>query len=170
MKSIWQTLSTPARMLGIVFLLTPVASLVAQTGQQVTPASCDDTCCGKGGNNCSSSCCCDVVCCPKRVTKEVKKHCWLVEPKYVCIPGFHFPWERYRASDPNCGDGCDCASASCAPVCGRVRCVNTLEKHEYQCEKCGYEWNVKCVRPSNQCGSCSDCDCPSCGQKSACDL
>ncbi len=179
MKTTWPTLNTPAPRFGMIFLFTPalclvafaeqplpeklattltlVTSPVAQTDQEVTPTSCEgeDACCGS--NRCYHDRC-ELVCSPKRVEKEVEKHCWLVEPKNVCIPGFRWPWERYRGKTPDCGDGCDGCDSCCTPVCGKVRCVNTLEKHKTTCEKCGYEWEVQCVRSSKPCRKCRKCD------------
>jgi len=104
--------------------------------------------------NCTDVRCtqCEPVCSPRRVKKEEKKHCWKVLPKYVCIPGYKLPWQ-------SCG----------TPRCGRVRCINVLEKHEYKCEKCGYEWEVKMVRTGKKqcCNRRSNC-CPDCGTSSGC--
>ena len=141
-------------------------TVVAQDAD-VTPAGCTDSCCGSG------NCCGEAVCCPKRVTEEVKKHCWIVKPELICIPGFRFQcnWRSHRSNVP-CDDCCttDNGCRDCAPPKGgRVRCINVLEKHEYTCEECGYEWEVKCVRTRKGCcrGK-EDCRCPSCGCKSGC--
>ena len=140
----------------------------------VTPVSCTDSCCG-GGACSGGNCCCEAVCCPKRVTEEVKQHCWKVEPELVCIPGFRF---QCNWNSPKCGrSGCDtccgdvCSSGHdncCPPKCGRVRCIHVLEKHEYTCEKCGYEWEAKCVRASKACGCRDSCNCPACGTAGCC--
>ena len=45
-------------------------------------------------------------------------------------------------------------------MCGWVRCVKVLEEDEYECEVCGYEWKVKCVRTNSeprQHGKCPRC-------------
>ena len=183
MKTFFQKLNPPANLLGFVLLLLPAVCLaataeqsqqllpsivpVAQADQEIALAGCDSACCDDSTNRHCGGGACELACCPKLVKEEVKKHSWLVEPKYVCIPGFRWPWQQSRSKNPDCGDGC---GNSCnTPVCGRVRCVNTLEKHEYKCEKCGYHWEVKCVRPSNQSRKSRKCDCPSCGRKSSCD-
>lgn len=88
--------------------------------------------------------CCEPVCCPKRVEDKEEKSCWKVACEYVCVPGFRFPWEK-----------------CCGPVCGWVRCVNVLEEHKYECDTCGYEWEVKCVF-SSQGNSRHHCKCPRC--------
>lgn len=134
--------------------------------------------CGKVKCNCNCSCC-EPVCCPKRVTEKEKKHCWCVKSEFVCIPFFRLPWECCKCpTDCSCKDCCDggagcaagCGRGTCGPVCGWVRCINVLEKKEYECEKCGYEWEVKCVRRSG--GRCSPCAgggcCPKCGHGQPC--
>jgi hypothetical protein len=126
---------------------------------EVRPAAC----CELAGK---ASCCCEPMCCPKCVTEEVEKSCWLVKSELVCIPGFRWPWEC-RAGDCDCSrgvsDGC-----VCPPKCGRVRCVNVLEQHKYTCEDCGYEWEVKCVRTSGGSCSCTNGRCPGCGCDPSC--
>lgn len=141
-----------------------------------TGSCCDGDCCGNKGCCSKGNCCCEAVCCPKCVTEEVKKHCWKVKPELVCIPGFRFSWSclenrcKKGCCDDCCGDDC-CSTGKCCdcapPRCGRVRCINVLEKHEYTCEECGCEWEVKCVRTNK--GRCSSgCRCPSCGHKNDC--
>ena len=162
---------------GAIIQPTPLDSSHADT--QINLANCCDGNCPvncKSGN-CKKCYCikCQGVCCPKVVEKEVKKHCWKVSPKLVCIPGFRWPWEKCKTRKDECCDrcvgGCDeCLSKSCKLPCGRVRCVNVLEKHEYTCKKCGYEWTAKCVctskcsKKSNAC-----CNCPECGNVGCCD-
>ncbi len=139
---------------------------------EVTPAGCTGDCCGdqcrSGGSAGKNCCCCKAVCCPRCVTEEVKNHCWLVKSKLVCIPRFQFNLfcDHKSKDDACCGGGCACQKCSqCAAApCGRVRCINVLEKHEYKCEKCGYEWDVKCVRTGNKCCRGKRCSCPSCGK------
>lgn len=137
----------------------------------VAPAGCDGDCCGdsccSGGSCGKCSCCTKAICCPKCVTEEVKKHCWLVKPKMICIPRFQFNLFSHHSAkaDVCCGDGCTCEACCQRPApCGRVRCINVLEKHEYKCEECGYEWEIKCVRTGNTRSCCKGCSCPSCGK------
>jgi len=141
----------------------------SQIDTEVTPAGCTNSCSDK--NLSGSNGCCEAICCPKKTTKEVKKHCWKVKPELVCIPGFRFEcnWKKRCQSKCGCDDTC-CSNGSCSdcgpPTCGRVRCINVLEKHEYTCDKCGYEWNVKYVRSGGCCkgkgsGCCPSCDCAS---------
>ncbi len=132
---------------------------MVETDKKVTPVGCLDNCCGS--ENASSK----AVCCPKRVTVDVKKHCWKVECKQNCIPGFRFQcnWKKRCKKGCDCGDTC-CTSGTgcdCPPKYGRIRCIKVLEKHETTCEKCGYEWEVKSVCTGKS-GCCSG-DCPSCG-------
>ena len=88
--------------------------------------------------------CCD----PKWSTEKVKKHCWDVEAKAVCIPAVRLPW--------------DC---SCTLKPGTARCVNTLKKHDYECEKNVVKWDasgVICPQQGCGCKHCQD------GQSSGC--
>ncbi len=150
-----------------------------EPNEEVTLTGCTDSCCNDGC--CGGNCCCESVCCPKCVTEEVKKHCWIVKPELVCIPGFRFEcnWNRKKCSGGgNCcdtctGDDCCCSKKCCCdcapPACGRVRCINVLEKHEYTCTECGCEWEAKCVRTSKGCCSGKGASkCPSCGCKNGC--
>ncbi len=135
----------------------PILLVTASEDSQVVPTGCD-------GGSCCNDCCTESVCCPVRVEVEVKKHCWNVKTENVCIPGFRWPWEcNSKVKKPSCGDCCDTGCDSCAPRCGRVRCVNVLEKHEYTCKKCGYEWKVKSVCRGNSTCDASNCCCPECG-------
>ena len=146
---------------------TPAATSQTNLKQdtEITPAACTDSC--------SGSRCCEATCCPKRVTEEVKKHCWKVKSEMVCIPGFRFQctWNRDKGNNANCNDCCTTSSCCDAnpPTCGRVRCIRVLEKHEYTCEECGYEWDVKGVRTSKgRCCGEGGCSCPSCGSQNDC--
>lgn len=154
------------------------ATAIATQDTAVTPAGCCDGGCDSGckKRGCSNgNCCCEAVCCPKKVTEEVKKHCWKVESKMVCIPGYSFEcnWRKNSCCKGSCGcDDTCCSNGSCndcgTPTCGRVRCINVLEKHEYTCEECGYEWDVKRVRKGNSRCKSGCCDCPSCGAGGCC--
>ena len=159
-----------AQPLSIVPGTIPATKLVqlVERDAKVTPTGCADSCCGGadsccGGKTVSGK----AICCPKRTTVEVKKHCWNVKNETICIPGFRFQcnWKKRCKKGCDCGDTC-CTSSTdcdCPPKCGRVRCIKVLEKHEYTCEQCGYEWEVKSVSTGKDrcCGG--SCDCPSCG-------
>lgn len=189
----WQALAaSPIQQPTSLDVGLPVAPQVTEQDSAVKPAGCCDggSCCSNGNgccnNGCGGSCCCEPVCCPKKVTEEVKKHCWLVKPEMICIPGFRFEcnWGKGKCcasqgccgdaccGDTCCGDGCGSGRCCCndpgTPTCGRVRCINVLEKHEYTCEECGYEWEVKCVRTSRGCCPCGNGCCPSCGKSGCC--
>ena len=85
------------------------------------------------GDGCPS--CGHKKCQPEPVTLKVKKHCYYYTDKPICIPSVKGPFQ------PCCEP----------PKCGWVRKVRLLKKDEYECEKCGYKWEVPCV-----CGS--DCE------------
>jgi hypothetical protein len=81
---------------------------------------------------------CGVYCCPECGNKQCvptptilkeKKTAYQCECKDICIPGIKGPF------------------ASCCepPSCGRVRTIKVLKKVEYECQKCGYKWDVKTV-------------------------
>jgi hypothetical protein len=65
------------------------------------------------------------VCRPVAATLKEKKHTWEVECKQICIPAPRWPWEL-----------------CCEPKCGKVKTVKLLKKVEYECEKCGYQWEI----------------------------
>ena len=73
--------------------------------------------------------CGNALCVPSFEPVKEKKHCWQVECKKICIPHIRLPWQ------------------SCCelPKCGWVRNVKVLKKVEYECEKCGCKWDVKCL-------------------------
>ncbi|HAH44944.1 hypothetical protein [Gimesia sp.] len=70
-------------------------------------------------------------------TLKVKKHCFNIECKEVCIPPVRFPWQK-----------------CCELKCGKIKTVRVLKKHEYTCEKCGYKWDIE-----NLCGACPAGNC-----------
>ena len=109
-------------------------------------ATCESTHCHRCG---SSNCQCELLCCPKKVIEAEEKSYWKVVCENICVPGFRFPWEK-----------------NCSPICGWVRTVNVLEEHSYECEVCGYEWTVKCVRQST--GARHRCNCPRCEANCPC--
>lgn len=78
--------------------------------------------------------CDNKTCRSEPTTIKEKKHCWEVGWKDICIPHVRFPWTP-----------CDSP-----PKCGLVRSVRVLKKVEYECEKCGYKWDVKCVQCCNE--------------------
>lgn len=85
--------------------------------------------------------CDNKVCVPVPETVKEKKHCWTVECKDICIPHVKWPWQS--CCDP--------------PKCGKVRTVKVLKKIEYECESCGYKWDIKTVGCSCQGAGCASC-------------
>lgn len=116
-----------------------------------------------------ADCCCpscgEKACRLEVKTESVKKHCYKVECKEICIPKIKFCWPWQRGGKAGCGDGnctdagCtgDCTAASCTDSgcidgncsscrdtarCGKVKTVKVLKKVDYECKKCGYEWKI----------------------------
>ncbi len=125
-------------------------AIIPMQDEAVAPAGCTDcsrTAAGGACGSCNSS---EAVCFPRRTKEKVKKHGWNVLCENVCVPAFKWPWE-----------------SCCKPKCGYVRGIHVLEKHEYECEKCGYEWTIKCVRSScNGRSGQGGAFCPDCGASS----
>lgn len=139
----------------------------------------------------AGDCCCpscgEKVCLVEVKEKKVKKHCYKVECKEICIPKITFcwPWQKNKAGCGGCGGaecaGCTagCADGSCtdpgcrdgncgagrsggAARCGKVKTVRVLKKVDYECKKCGYEWkiyNVGCGVAGCASGDCASGDC-----------
>ena len=117
---------------------------------------------GMAGRNCDVHCPRCQGTCELSVSKEeVKKHCWDVECKTICIPRITFPWQKCGDCGTCCGGNCglgksgdkgadldcnlDCVKAGGVRACGAARCaraktVRTLKKVEYSCSKCKYKW------------------------------
>ena len=145
--SIIQTTAAAAILLGPAAYCAdrvPAPDTTTNYGDQVIPTVCQR--CG------SRECRCELVCCPQKVSESEKVSIWKVTCEYVCIPGFRFPWE---CKANKCGSEC--------LVCGTVRAVNVLAHEEYECSKCGYEWQIKCVRRSGE-STPVDCRCPHCAE------
>ena len=79
---------------------------------------------GHLGHDCPE--CGHKICHPVPTVTKVKKHCFEVQCKDICIPGIKGPHR------PCCEE----------PPCGRVRTVKVLKKVEFECEQCGYKWDV----------------------------
>ena len=98
---------------------------------------------------------CSYTCCPEVKTVKVKKYCWEVECKPVCIPKVNCPLFSFFRKD-NC-DPCtelDACGRPLSSLCAEVRTVKKLKKVDYECEKCVVEWKVQCTTPG--CGKCCD--------------
>lgn len=77
------------------------------------------------------------ICVPTPEVVKEKKHCWQVECKDICIPAIRWPWQ-----------------SCCSPrKCGQVKTIKVLEKVDYECEKCGYKWEIKRVGCDCEAGS-----------------
>jgi len=81
--------------------------------------------------------CGTAVCLPSIGVVKEKHHRWEVECKQICVPHIRWPWQ------PCCE----------LPKCGHVKNVKVLKRIEYECEKCGCKWDVKCD------GCCPDGSC-----------
>ena len=83
---------------------------------------------GAAKPRCGCPSCGNAVCVPSREPEVDERYCWKVEFKQVCIPAIRWPWQ-----------------SCCEPKCGKVKTVKVLEKVEYECDKCGYRWDVRPV-------------------------
>ena len=99
---------------------TTMATCASQEGCQACPA---DGCCGTRD-----------ICSCRRTTEEVKKQCWKVSCKKICIPPIRFPWQ--------CGG---------LAGCGKVRTVRVLEQEASKETEHGYQWTVRTVRTGCGC-------------------
>ncbi len=122
---------------GIVLLAVTVSlSGGAQSSAELKSGA---PCCDKVNGTCNSNYCSHgcKTCRLYVETLKVKKHCFNIECKDICIPPVRFPWQK-----------------CCELKCGKIKTVRVLKKHEYTCEKCGYKWDVE-----NLCGACSTGNC-----------
>lgn len=122
--------------LGIV-LLAVTATIMGGNQNFANPGA---PCCNKENGACGNSNYCSQGCKSCRLyveTLKVKKHCYNIECKEICIPPVRFPWQK-----------------CCELKCGKIKTVRVLKKHNYTCDKCGYKWVVEC-----NCGSCTSGNC-----------
>lgn len=154
-------MSVPFTRVAAVFALTIAAGSMANAGLGFCSSSsnCGDYC---GPESCQPRCVgeCKSV--------DVKKHCWKTECEQVAVPPVRLPCckcflkglclKNKACSCCGCGgqgcSGCStCQQESCCrngllqrlfSKCAgcRVRCVNRLKKHEYECEKNVIEWKT----------------------------
>lgn len=111
---------TKMRHLGLVIAFS-VAMLVGRT------ATAGDGCCSAKCPNC------DYVCEMTIDHSPVKKYCWKVEYKPICIPKITLPWQRGCGACKGGKDGKGCAGCS---GCAKIKYVKVLVKHEYECPSC----------------------------------
>ena len=120
-----------------MILLAITATMMGGNQNFANPGS---PCCEKANGACGNSNYCSQGCKSCRLhveTLKVKKHCYSIECKDICIPPVRFPWQK-----------------CCTLKCGKIKTVRVLKKHNYTCEKCGYKWTVEC-----NCGSCTSGNC-----------
>jgi hypothetical protein len=106
---------------------------------------CDDTGCSE---------CAECPNCKLKVEKaKVKKYCWEVECKPICVPKVRLPWQ-----------------SCCEPLCAEGRNIHVLKKVEYECEECKYTWtpeeNGGCANGAccgNGCSNCCESGCTAAG-------
>ena len=116
----------------------------------------------------SGGCCAATPVCPQchcEVTMEegtVKKHCYEIEYKQICIPKVRIPWHlfgRNCSNRNNCDDG-GCDTPGCSPQrCGEVRIIRVLKKKQYECKVCKCKWTPVCNDDSCDTG-CSEAPAP----------
>ena len=108
-------------------ILAVCVSATAQADSLHHPRHILDICCPHCGEACHPT-----------VTKETEtKKCWDVETKAICIPKVRFPWHKASAGKGIAKDGCR------PTLWGRVKHVNVLVFHEYECQVCKYTWNPR---------------------------
>jgi hypothetical protein len=103
-----------------------------------------------GCDSCRTKCpSCNHSCDLKIGKDKVKKHCYGVACKTICIPPITFPWNCNKgcgkSCGKSCGKGCDkgCGKGKSCPEptrCAKSKTVRVLKKFEYECEKCSYKW------------------------------
>ena len=87
--------------------------------------------------NIRTVCCpyCGEVCHPTVSMETETKRCWDVETKAICIPKIRFPWHQ-------AANGKGKVKAGCLPTLwGKVKHVNLLVFHEYECSVCKTTWD-----------------------------
>jgi len=116
-----------------------VSHVTATTLQQCGcgNASCNGGCrlarrsstCGTCNTQCGCVQCpqCDGETCKLELdNSKVKKSCFKVEQKAVCIPPVRLPWKK-----------------CCPPGTSKTRTVNVLKVHKYECPNCSYKWKLQ---------------------------
>ena len=164
----------PLSLLAAAALVSIAPLPAAHAGPPCVGGVCDgqDRCGHPVGCECSSHYTCRV-----QVDSEpVEKECALIETDVICVPPITTsPFDCLRdllsgKSRSRCGgcgaNGCDVAGCDGGARCGRsgggwlsklansgcggIRCVNTLDMHEYECgRRCTYEWSAV---PAGGCG------------------
>ena len=168
------------RLLRLAFCLSVVAG--SAPFMQAGGCTLSQGCCGaeKACDFCEQPC---GVCRPVAKCEPVKKTCYEIECKTICIPAVTLPWQNGplagllgggkcgAASCGSCGASCtapgpcgacgtngNCKDGFCSDICGEVRAVRTLKKSSKTIgEKLVCEWkhdpNGGCG-PNGHCGAC----------------
>lgn len=80
------------------------------------------------------------TCCPEVKCVPVTRHCFEVECEEICVPGVTFYLNRLLH---RCKGKGDCCCADFCPNPGKVKCVKTFKKVEYECgEKIVCDWSL----------------------------
>jgi hypothetical protein len=130
----------------IVTGLVLAALTIAQAGER--PNACPEACPEACHVKCPR---CDNICHVTVGLEKVKRHCYDVECKTICIPRITFPWQI--ACGTRCDTCCDSPGMCCPEPANsaKLRTVRVLKKFEYECERCKYTWSPTC----GECG-CED--------------
>lgn len=91
----------------------------------------------KACRNCNSDCgcvqcpsCADEICKLELDQSKVKKTCFKVEQKPICVPPVRFPWMK-----------------SCPPGTSKTKLVKVLSTHSFECPNCAYKWKLQECEP-----------------------
>ena len=98
-----------------------LACLRSRRGSRKACQSCETDC---GCTQCPK--CEGDICKLELDNSKVKKTCFKVEQKPVCIPPIRFPWMK-----------------CCPPGTSKTRLVSKLSTHSYECPNCAYKWSVQ---------------------------
>lgn len=109
-----------------------VATTVTQCG--CGNASCQGGCRARknrrpGNTDCGCTQCpqCEGEMCKLELDKsKIKKTCFKVEQKAICIPPVRLPWKK-----------------TCPPGVSKTKTVNKLITHSYECPNCSYQWTLQ---------------------------
>lgn len=117
-------------------------------GQTVTQCGCNDASC-RGGcalgrhrlkrpcRQCRGDCgsvecpsCENEICRLELDQSKVKKTCFKVEQKPICVPPVRFPWQK-----------------DCPPGTSKTKLIKVLSTHTYECPSCSYKWKLQECAP-----------------------
>lgn len=128
-----------AGMFGTTALISHVAATTAMQECGCGTATCSGGCrlarrpkartCGSCNSQCGCVQCpqCDGEMCKLELdNSKVKKTCFKVEQKAVCIPPVRMPWMK-----------------CCPPGTSKTRTINVLKTHKYECPNCSYKWSLQ---------------------------